>query len=189
MAKVAVFGGAAPVPGDPSYEEAYQLGKALAVAGHCVVNGGYIGTMEAVSRGAAEAGGIVIGVTCDEIEQYRPAGPNPWVHHEIRTQLLRQRILTMIELSEAAIALPGGVGTFTEILTMWNHLLIGAISPRPLIVVGTAWRETIETFIETFSQYISPSQRAWIHFANDSESAVRMLNLPEKPKNTPDKLR
>jgi uncharacterized protein (TIGR00730 family) len=175
MAKVAVFGGAAPVPGEPSYEEAYLLGKALAAAGHSVINGGYIGTMEAVSRGAAEAGGIVIGVTCDEIEKYRPSGPNPWVQHEIRTQQLRQRILAMIDLSEAAIALPGGVGTFTEILTTWNHLLIGAITPRPLIVIGAEWRKTIETFFEAFDTYISPAQRAWILFANDPHSAVQML--------------
>lgn len=38
----------------------------LAERGHIVLNGGYIGTMEAVSRGAAEAGGHVIGVTCEE---------------------------------------------------------------------------------------------------------------------------
>jgi uncharacterized protein (TIGR00725 family) len=175
MAKVAVFGGAAPIPGQPAYEAAYQLGKGLAAAGHCIINGGYVGTMEAVSRGAAEAGGTVIGVTCDEIEQYRPSGPNPWLHQEIRTTQLRQRILAMIELSDAAIALPGGVGTLTEVLTTWNHLLIGAIPPRPLIVIGPEWKRAIDTFLEEFDAYISSSQRAWILFANDGETAVAML--------------
>lgn len=175
MVKVAVFGSAAPVPGDPSYEQAYRLGKALASSGYCVVNGGYTGTMEAVSRGAAEAGGRVIGVTCDEIEKYRPTGPNAWVNHEIRTQQLRQRIMVMVELSEAAIALPGGVGTFTEILTTWNHLLVGAISPRPLVVIGPEWRKTIATFLKAFDSYITPAQRAWVHFANDPDTAVQML--------------
>lgn len=66
---IAVFGGSQPKEGDPAYAEAYELGSLLAQAGHTVLTGGYIGTMEAVSRGAAEAGGHVIGVTCEEIER------------------------------------------------------------------------------------------------------------------------
>lgn len=61
--KVTVFGGAAAVPGNPAYFEAQRLGCLLAQAGHAVLTGGYMGAMEATSRGAAEAGGHVIGVT------------------------------------------------------------------------------------------------------------------------------
>lgn len=53
---VTVFGGSQPKPGTPAYEEARQLGELLAQRGHTVLTGGYIGTMEAVSRGAAHAG-------------------------------------------------------------------------------------------------------------------------------------
>ena len=77
--KVTVFGGARTIPGDSLYAEAYELGSLLAKAGHSVLTGGYIGTMEAVSRGAAEAGGHVIGITCDEIARWRPVSPHPWV--------------------------------------------------------------------------------------------------------------
>jgi uncharacterized protein (TIGR00725 family) len=62
--KISVFGGSQPEEGSLAYQEAYQLGKLLAEAGHIVLTGGYIGTMEAVSRGASEADGHVIGVTC-----------------------------------------------------------------------------------------------------------------------------
>lgn len=54
---ITVFGGAQPQTGTPAYQEAYLLGKILAGAGHTVLTGGYMGTMEAISRGAAEAGG------------------------------------------------------------------------------------------------------------------------------------
>ncbi len=54
-----------------AYEEARELGKFLAEHGHAVLTGGYMGTMEAVSRGACEAGGHVIGVTCEDIEEWR----------------------------------------------------------------------------------------------------------------------
>lgn len=175
MAKVAVFGGAAPKPGDDAYEDAYILGKILASSGHIVINGGYIGTMEAVSRGASEAGGSVIGVTCDEIEQYRPTAPNPWLTEEKRYPLLRQRLLAMIDDADAAIALPGGVGTLTEIMTTWNHLLIGAISPRPLIMVGSEWQHIIMKFLDELGEYIPSSQRKWIKFAENVEMAAKML--------------
>jgi uncharacterized protein (TIGR00730 family) len=175
MARVTVFGGAAPKPGEVAYEEAYLLGKLLASSGHVVINGGYIGTMEAVSRGAAEAGGHVIGVTCDEIEKFRSASPNPWITQEMRFPQLRQRIMAMIDSSDAAIALPGGVGTLTEILTTWNHLLIGAIQSHPLIVVGPEWQAIISKFLKELGEYIPESQRKWIQFAEDVETAVKML--------------
>ena len=54
---VTVFGGAQPKEGTPEYEEARLLGGLLAQNGHAVLTGGYMGTMEAVSRGACEAGG------------------------------------------------------------------------------------------------------------------------------------
>ncbi len=175
MAIVTVFGGAAPKPGEDAYEEAYRLGKMLASAGHVVINGGYIGTMAAVSRGASEAGGQVIGVTCDEIEKYRPGSTNPWITQEVRYPQLRQRIMAMIDSSDAAIALPGGVGTLTEILTTWNHLLIGAIQSRPLILVGPEWQGIISKFFGELGEYIPASQRTWVQFAEDVETAVKML--------------
>lgn len=175
MSKVAVFGGTAPKPGDAAYEEAYLLGKLLATAGHTVINGGYIGTMEAVSRGAAEAGGFVIGITCDEIENFRPTKANPWIQQEIRYPALRQRLMGMIDNADAAIALPGGVGTLTEILTTWNHLLIGAIMPRPLIVVGSQWKKVFDTFLVELDNYVPKNQRKWVQFAEDVSSAVKMI--------------
>ncbi len=66
--RVSVFGGSQPKEGDAAYTEAQELGRLLAERGHTVLTGGYIGTMEAVSRGANEAGGHVIGVTCEDIE-------------------------------------------------------------------------------------------------------------------------
>jgi len=99
--KVTVFGGAGPKPGDPAYLEALELGRELAQAGHSVLTGGYIGTMEAVSRGAAEAGGHVIGVTCDEIETWRAVSPNAWVQEEWRYPSLRQRLFALMDHCDA----------------------------------------------------------------------------------------
>ena len=47
--KVTIFGGASALPGEPGYYEAEKLGRLLAQAGHTVLTGGYMGTMEAAS--------------------------------------------------------------------------------------------------------------------------------------------
>jgi uncharacterized protein (TIGR00730 family) len=172
---ITVFGGASPRPGDAAYQQAQQLGRLLGQAGYTVITGGYIGTMEAVSRGAVEAGGHVIGVTCDEIEAYRPGGPNPWVIEERRTVTLLERIHQMLTAGEAALALPGGLGTLAEISIMWNLSLIKAIDPKPLILIGQDWKQTIEQFINTFQVYIPQNQIQLVRFAPDVQTAVHML--------------
>jgi uncharacterized protein (TIGR00730 family) len=173
--RVTVFGGARPQPGEPAYQQAEELGKLLAAAGHTVLTGGYIGSMEAVSRGAAESGGHVIGITCEEIEAWRPGGRNRWVIEEIRFPSLRQRLFALIEESNAALALPGGPGTLAEISLMWNHLLIGAIPPRPLILIGPGWQATMNAFFASLGEYISDSQRQWLSFAPNNAEAVALL--------------
>jgi len=74
-------------PTEPDYAQALHLGKLLGQAGCTVLTGGYIGTMEAVSRGAAENGGHVIGVTCEEIETWRKVRVNRWVKKSDAFQL------------------------------------------------------------------------------------------------------
>ncbi len=173
---VTVFGGAKPVPGDPAYQEAYRLGELLAKAGYTVLTGGYIGTMEAVSRGAAEAGGHVIGITCEEIENWRPTRANPWVREERRFVTLRERLFALIDHSEAAIALPGGAGTLAEISLVWNQLIIQSLAPRPLILVGSGWREVFQNLFESQAAYINERERAWLVFAATVEDAFQKLS-------------
>jgi uncharacterized protein (TIGR00725 family) len=178
---VTVFGGANPT--EPDYNQALRLGKLLAQAGCSVLTGGYIGTMEAVSRGAAESGGHVIGVTCAEIEAWRPVRANRWVMEERRFATLRERLYALIDGCQAAIALPGGPGTLAEIALMWNHLLTGAIAPRPLILVGSSWQQTFQQFYHAFDPYIPERQRLWLAFAPDVDSAVEQIleRLPDQP--------
>lgn len=173
---VTVFGGAQPQPGTPAYEEAYRLGKILAEAGHTVLTGGYMGTMEAVSQGAAEAGGHVIGVTCQEIENWRKTGANAWVKEERRTKTLMERLEALITGCDAAIALPGGPGTLAEIALMWNLMIVESLPRRPLVLVGDGWQSVFDQFFQSFSTYMprNPDKELW--FAKDVETAAKMVN-------------
>ena len=71
------------------------------------------------------------------------------------------------------MALPGGLGTLTEISLMWNLLLIGAIPPRPLMLVGPGWQSIIDAFLSGLGDYIPERERGWLSFAPDVEAAVQ----------------
>lgn len=173
--RVSVFGGSQPKEGDAAYAEARELGKLLAKRGHTVLTGGYIGTMEAVSRGAREAGGHVIGVTCEDIEAWRQVKPNSWVMEEVRKKTLIDRLHTLIHEADAALALPGGAGTLTEIALMWNLMIVESLHRRPLILVGHGWQSTFDQFFRELGSYMTAPQREILHFAEDVHAALRML--------------
>jgi hypothetical protein len=173
--KVSVFGGSQPTPDSLAYEEARQLGDLLAKHGHIVLTGGYIGTMEAVSRGAAEAGGLVIGVTCGEIERWRDVGANRWVKEEWRKQTLVERLQVLIRECDAGIALPGGPGTLTEISLMWNLMIVESMRRRPLALVGNGWQSVFDQLFKAFAMYIPDSQRELVWFAKDIQTAVELI--------------
>ncbi len=173
--RVTVFGGSQPKPGEMAYQQAFELGRLLGSAGYVVLTGGYMGTMEAVSRGAAESGGHVIGVTCDEIEAWRPAGHNRWVQEEWRYPTLRERLYALIDACEAALALPGGIGTLAEIAVLWSQMQVSAADPRPIILIGDGWRETLTEFYKSLDVYVSQSSRLLVSFAPDEQSAFAAL--------------
>jgi uncharacterized protein (TIGR00725 family) len=172
---ITIFGGSQPQPGSPAYAEAYELGKLLAQAGHIVLTGGYIGTMEAVSEGANEAGGHVIGVTCNEIEHWRPVRVNAWVKEEWARETLMERLQALIRECDVAIALPGGPGTLTEIALTWNLIIIGAMPVKPLILIGAGWKSVFDCFFDEFYTYMPANQRELILFAQDIKTAIELL--------------
>lgn len=171
--RVTVFGGATPKPSDRDYQAALQLGQLLGAAGHTVLTGGYMGAMEAVSRGASEVGGHVIGVTSREIEAWRPGSVNAWVQEELPFESARERLFALIDKCDAAIALPGGAGTLAEIAILWKQMIISA--PRPLILIGPGWQESFTSFFNNMPGYIPAADRALLTFMPNVEAAVKHL--------------
>lgn len=170
---VSVFGSSSPRPGDSAYAQAQEVGRLLAEAGYIVATGGYMGTMEATSRGAADAGGHVVGVTCAQIEAFRKRGPNRWVSEVIRYETLSERLLHLVTANDGMIALPGGIGTISELTLAWSFLQVGEISPRPLILLGELWRETMTAFIRT--EYVPKSHARLLEYASTPQEALALL--------------
>ncbi len=145
MKTVTVFGSSIPGPGTPLYAEALRLGKMLAEGGFAVANGGYGGLMEATARGARQAGGHTVGVTCT----LWPSKANEWIEEEIRTASFSERLVTLIESGDAYVVMPGGTGTLAELAIAWEMMnkssLLRTVGGRkPLLVIGPYWQPVIE---------------------------------------------
>ena len=146
MSIVTVFGSSLPNPESAVYTEARRLGQLLAESGFSVANGGYGGLMEASARGAREAGGHTIGVTC----AVWPQAANPWIVEEVRTDSFPERIMKLINLGDAYIVLPGGTGTLAELALSWEMMNKASLAEtvggrKPLLVVGPYWQAVIES--------------------------------------------
>jgi uncharacterized protein (TIGR00730 family) len=168
---VTIFGGTKPKPGELDYLEAERLGSLLARAGHTVITGGYIGIMEAASRGAAEAGGHVVGITCREIEDWRGSLANPWVLEEIKVDTLQERMIILMDRADAVLALPGGIGTLAEISLLWNRMIIQSSPQKPLILIGSGWR-AVAAQLAAMDGYFPPAHFEMLRFTAGIEDAV-----------------
>ncbi|MBN1640728.1 MAG: LOG family protein [Anaerolineae bacterium] len=171
MHTVTVFGSAQPLPGAARYEEARLLGRLLAQAGCRVANGGYSGTMEAVSRGAVEAGGAALGVTCAAFDGARSGG-NPYLTDAIHAPDLLARLRLLIERGDGYVVLDGGIGTLLELFLVWNLLAIG-VAARPCILVGPHWRRVLAD-LERETQ-VEPRHVAMLHVVDTVGEAANLL--------------
>jgi len=139
---VSIFGTGRAQPGEPAFLLAEQVGRALARAGFAIANGGYDGTMHAVAKGAAEAGGTVIGVTC---RAFKNSVANEFVTREVVTDSLEERLHKLVEVGRAYVILPGGTGTLLELAMVWELKNKGFLDrTRPVILVGEFWRPLVD---------------------------------------------
>ena len=130
---VTVFGSARIRPGDGEYEEAEALGRALAEAGPPVITGGGPGAMEAVNKGAYEAGGQSLGVC---IELPREEKPNPYLTQTISFRYFFVRKVMFVKYAKAVVILPGGFGTLDELFESLTLVQTHKMPRIPVILAG-----------------------------------------------------
>src|SRR5438445_6801931 len=138
---VTVFGSSRPREGAADYEEARTLGRALAKHGFSVCSGGYGGVMEAVSRGAKEAGGKTYGVTADF---FTNAKLNSWIDLEVRMKTWEERLFELIRCADAFVACKGGTGTLVELAVVWEMLNKAVMPQKPSAVLGYFWEPVLD---------------------------------------------
>lgn len=124
---IAVIGGSQCSPED--YSLAETVGKLLAERGVAVICGGMFGVMEAVCKGASEAGGLTIGV----LPGSDPHEANEYVQIPIATGMGIGRNIIIVRSAEACIAIDGKYGTLSEIAY--------ALQLQKPVITLSAWEE------------------------------------------------
>ena len=166
---VTIFGTGRAKPGDSAYELAEETGALLARAGFTIANGGYGGTMSAAAKGAAEAGGEIIGVTCTAFKRSKA---NQYITREIITGSLDERLDMLIKLGQAYIALPGGTGTLLELAKVWELKNKGFIkTDKTIIILGSFWKPLVELLTID-----DPDSGRHVKFAGEPKQAVELIN-------------
>jgi uncharacterized protein (TIGR00730 family) len=166
---IAVFGSAQARRGDRLYAAGLRMGELLGRSGFDVMNGGYQGVMEAVSRGASMAGAHVIGVTMRRFADR----VNPHVMDEIRTANFYERFEWLVNRADGYVAMHGGIGTLAEVTFTWQEISLGMVQKRPLVLVGERWRRLFTCFRKDL---IAPREiYAALTIAPTPEKAIAVL--------------
>lgn len=176
---ITVFGSSRPHEGDADYEEARALGEALARFGFAVCSGGYGGVMEAVSRGAKDAGGKVYGVTAE----FFGRRTNRWVDVEAQKKTWEERLFELIRLGDGFVACKGGTGTLVELAVVWEMLNKSVMSGKPCVVLGEFWQPILDRVREVEQgPRAAVGSRVWseangklVHTARTVEEAATYL--------------
>lgn len=166
---VTIFGGSKCTEDSPEYAEAMELGSRLAEAGFTICTGGYLGIMEAASRGAREKGGRVLGIVMNQFKHE----PNRFLTDKVATDHFYDRLQNLISRSVGFVALRGGMGTVTEISLVWNKLTTGVIGRRPLVLLGECWKPIIAAWQAHL--VVSDRDTSFLDLADDAKTAAGII--------------
>src|SRR2546421_12614166 len=168
---VAVIGKSLKDPGDPPSPEAMRaaelVGANIAGAGAILISGGLSGVMEAASRGAKRANGLVIGM----LPGFDKADANPYVDIALPTGMGWMRNTLTVRAADAVIMISGGIGTLNELTVAYED--------KPTVILeGTGgWSDRIRE-VAYEGKHLDEAHRATLHFASSPRDAVeRALEL------------
>ncbi|MBY2925891.1 TIGR00730 family Rossman fold protein [Rhizobium leguminosarum] len=173
---VAVFCGSNFGASEAFADGARALGGALGEAGITIIYGGTVkGLMGVVADAALEAGGSVHGVITESLHQ-RGQSHAGLTRREI-VETLRSRKERMVELSDAFIALPGGIGTIEELMEVWTMNQLSEID-KPVGLLNSAgffdaFLGFIDHMVET--RFLPAAHRHSISVDTDASALIDKL--------------
>jgi uncharacterized protein (TIGR00730 family) len=183
---VSVFGSARVAEGDPRYELGRRIGACLAEHGLTVITGGGPGLMEAANRGAAEEGGLSIGLN---IELPKEQEPNRFQNRELHFHYFFARKLMFIRYARAFVILPGGFGTLDETFEALTLVQTHRIRHFPVILVDSDFWGPVLTWIDDVledQRFISPGDKELLMLADTPQEVCdRVLRASEEQRKMP----
>ncbi len=178
---IAVYCGSSPALNQDFTDCARELGIWIARNGHTLVYGGSsVGLMGVVSRAVLDAGGPAYGV---EPRFFIEAGV---AQHDLTklyvTEDMSERKAKMIELGDAFVAIPGGVGTLEEISEIFSRIRLGLGPDECFLMNIDGYYEPLRAMLQTMVDqgFLSPIDLDRIHFPASVEEFARMLQTSQE---------
>lgn len=164
---ITIIGKSAKDPNDPvplkALRMAEEVGRLVAERKGIVVTGGLSGVMEATSRGAKKAGGVVIGI----LPGFDKDDANEFVDIAITTGMGWMRNTLTVRAADAVIMISGGIGTLNELTVAYE------LKPTVILESSGGWSSRIRE-VAYGGKYLEEAKIAELHFAQTPEEAVEM---------------
>ncbi len=175
---VSVFGSARIRRDHPSYAAAVEIGRRLAENRFTVITGGGPGIMEAANKGAAEAGGVSVGLG---IELPFEQGLNDYVNLGINFRYFFARKTMFVKYAQGFIVMPGGFGTFDELFEALTLVQTRKVTSFPVVLFDSGyWQGLLDWARGSVSGYgcIAERDLALLRVTDDVEEAVAIMGDP-----------
>jgi uncharacterized protein (TIGR00730 family) len=170
---VSIFGSARISEGHRWYELARETAACLTKHGYTVVTGGGPGLMEAANRGAAEAGGISVGLN---IELPHEQHINRYVNRQYEFHYFFARKLMFVRFARAFVILPGGFGTLDEMFESLTLIQTRRIYAFPTILMDSQFWDPLLEWIDLGLEdhgLISPGDKELLVVADEPEQVCK----------------
>ena len=172
---VSVFGSARVTPEDPWYRKTEELSKLLALNGFSVITGGGPGIMEAANKGAAEGGGVSVGMNIHLPFEQKP---NPFSNVSIDYKYFFIRKVMFVKYAVAYVILPGGFGTMDELFEALTLIQTKRIRSFPVVLMGSDYWGGLLTWMRKRmlkEKKISPEDMDLVQVIDDPKKALRHI--------------
>lgn len=186
--RVCVFCSSSNFLNEKYYKDAKTLGQLLGTNGYDIVYGGStLGMMWACASEVKKYGGKIYGVMPEKLAQMGCKTDN--CDEFFLAKGMRDRKAKMDELSEAVIALAGGLGTLEELSEMFVQKQLG-YNKKPIIILNTnGFYDKLLAFFDDMidEKFANKFARNLIYIAQTPEDAINYLNTYEEPECIPSK--
>jgi len=179
---ICIYCGSNPGTRPEFIEQAQRFARMLAKRGIRIVYGGAsIGIMGAIADAALAEGGTVIGVIPQSLVDREVA--HDGLTQLIVTSSMHERKARMADLSDAFVALPGGIGTLEEIFEIWTWSQLGLHEkPCGLLNIG-GYYDSLARFLDetVVNGFLGPGHRSMLLTADTGEGVLSAFEAYEPP--------
>ena len=180
--KISVFCGA-HLGKSPEYKiAAEQIGKLMAEKNlEVIFGGGNVGLMKVVADTAIENGGKVTGITLRSLHEFELT--NPIINETIITNSLFERKEKFLDMSDAFIVLPGGVGSMDELLeVMVSNQLGGINKPVGLLNIDGYYDGFLDWLQRSVDdEFVSIENQKQVLVSNNAEELLEIILSAQMP--------